>query len=117
MQPRMKRHPQWLSRMHGGHLDVAVRLLPVWIPPGDRSGSSLLGPRAHASLVVVRDVIAWWLHRACELSSPMVGALLGGRHHTTVLSACARVERDLLRDGPRAPILFAVIGEAVRNGS
>lgn len=107
----------WLARTVGGDLDLVVALLPDWIPLQDRSGSWICSPsKRHPGIVVVRQVVAWLLHRALGVSSPVTGEILGGRDHGTILRACERVEREIVAGkGPRLHVLLGWIGNAARG--
>jgi chromosomal replication initiator protein len=51
----------------------------------------MVGPR-HLAMYLLRD--------DAGLSLPQIGALLGGRDHTSVLHACDKISRELEREGP-----------------
>lgn len=57
------------------------------------------GPRRWRSLVRARSVAAYVLRHATSLSYPEVGAMLGGKNHSTMITACRRVEEALAIDG------------------
>ena len=46
-----------------------------------------------------RSVAAYVLRHATSLSYPEVGAMLGGKNHSTMITACRRVEEALAIDG------------------
>ncbi len=58
----------------------------------------LLGPARHATAARPRMVGMWLARRLTSLSYPRIGAAFGGRDHSTVISACRKIERLLTID-------------------
>jgi len=59
----------------------------------------LIGPQRKPRFVEPRQVAIWIVFRSTRASLPRVGALFGGRDHTTVLHSVRRVEARRVRDG------------------
>ena len=57
------------------------------------------GPQRPQTLARVRAVAAYVLRHATAMSYPEIGAMLGGRDHSTMIYACRRVEKALAVDG------------------
>lgn len=55
---------------------------------------ALRGPDKSQVIARVRFVAAYLLRRLTPLSYPKIGAVLGGRHHTSVIHAIDRVNSD-----------------------
>ncbi len=54
------------------------------------------GPHARYRTVArARFECMWLMRRHAGMSFPEIGAYLGGRHHTTVMSGVAKIECDL----------------------
>ncbi|HQZ69734.1 MAG: chromosomal replication initiator protein DnaA [Anaerolineae bacterium] len=53
----------------------------------------LLGPRRSARIVEPRQVAMYLIREETEASYPAIGALFGGRDHTTVLHGCEKIRR------------------------
>lgn len=65
-------------------------------PPSALTGISRLSP-----VVKARHISAYLLKKHTKQSLPQIGRVLGGRDHTTILSACRRVAKVMtLRDIP-----------------
>ena len=58
--------------------------------------SELKGPRRHRNITVPRQIAMYLVRELTDESLPQIGALFGGRDHTTVMNALKRVEA--LRD-------------------
>jgi chromosomal replication initiator protein len=56
--------------------------------------SDLRGPRRSRSFVYARHIAMWLLREHTTLSLPEIGAVFGGRDHTTVLYAIRKVEEE-----------------------
>lgn len=57
------------------------------------------GRRRPQTIVRVRSVAAYVLRHATSMSYPEIGVMLGGKDHSTMITACRRVERALPVDG------------------
>ena len=53
----------------------------------------LLGQRRSARIVEPRQVAMYLIREETEASYPAIGALFGGRDHTTVLHGCEKIRR------------------------
>ena len=53
------------------------------------------GPSRRKELVVVRDLVAYFLRRYAEMSYPAIGRLLGGRDHTTIIHSYKKIQNSL----------------------
>lgn len=58
----------------------------------------LLGPRRSARIVEPRQVAMYLIREETEASFPAIGALFGGRDHTTVLHGCDKISRLVEQD-------------------
>lgn len=58
--------------------------------------SELKGPRRHRNITVPRQIAMYLMRELTDESLPQIGAVFGGRDHTTVINALKRVEA--LRD-------------------
>ena len=52
----------------------------------------LMSQRRTAEVVRPRMIACWLMRKASRMSMPSIGRKLGGRDHTTVLSACRKIE-------------------------
>jgi len=55
----------------------------------------LISSRRHRTLSLARSVAMYLVRKTGRMSFPEIGALLGKRNHSTVISACRRVDRAL----------------------
>ena len=62
----------------------------------------LRGKARHKEIVAPRHLAMYILREDARLSYPQIGALLGGRDHTSVLHACEKIGADVQRNGPSA---------------
>jgi len=62
----------------------------------------LCGKARHKEIVAPRHLAMYLLREDARLSYPQIGALLGGRDHSSVLHACEKIGRDVERSGPSA---------------
>ncbi len=76
--------------------------------------SALRGAQRHASVVRPRQVAMYLLREACGLSLSEIGALLGGRDHTTVLHGCRQIQRRLAVDAVLAGEIEAIRRDLAR---
>lgn len=67
----------------------------------------------HHPLVHARHVAMWLVRNVLGLSYPATARSFGWKDHTTIMSACRKVEHDIRTDGPRARLLVEVIGRAL----
>ncbi|MCB9734595.1 MAG: chromosomal replication initiator protein DnaA [Deltaproteobacteria bacterium] len=56
------------------------------------SATDLKGPRRHRNITVPRQIAMYLVRELCDESLPQIGALFGGRDHSTVINALKRVE-------------------------
>ena len=71
----------------------------------------LTGPRRFVGLVAFRHVAMWVCREVCDMSYPEIGAAFGGRHHTTIMHAVARVSARPVPYGPLANVLRNLAGD------
>ena len=80
--------------------------------------AALAGPYRNRHLAWPRQEAAWLLYRHTSMSLPMIGRILGGRDHTTIMHAINAVERRR-RDNPdyrfQIEELLALIDRANRE--
>lgn len=55
--------------------------------------SDLMSGRRHRTLSIARGVAMYLVRKTARMSYPEIGALLGKRNHSTVISACRRIEK------------------------
>jgi chromosomal replication initiator protein len=84
--PRTTRGPEAILAAVSRYTGVGLEDLR-----GKSRTQKMVGPR-HLAMYLLRD--------DAGLSLPQIGALLGGRDHTSVLHACDKISRELDRDGP-----------------
>jgi chromosomal replication initiator protein len=60
----------------------------------------LRGKSRTQKIVAPRHLAMYLLREDARLSLPQIGALVGGRDHTSVLHACDKIGREIERDGP-----------------
>lgn len=92
--------------------DVLVRLAAtsVGVTPDEIIGKGRLKPIATA-----RMIVCWIVRRDTKWSYPHIGRLMGKRHHTTIVSACRRVETLQASGDPYTKLLIERIeSEALR---
>ncbi len=84
--------PGWLSRElgllveHEPLLDVAAEAFGVTV-------EDLTGPERTVAMCRYRHITMAAVRQVTDLSFPAIGDLFGGRHHSTVINSCRRVER------------------------
>jgi chromosomal replication initiator protein len=77
---------------------------------------ALIGPQKNTANARPRMLAMWLARRLTSLSYPDIGRAFGGRDHSTVISACRKIERLLTTDAA----LFghtANIIEALKRGT
>jgi len=62
--------------------------------------SEVLGNGRHRRVVMARGVAAYMMRQLTTLSFPEIARALGRRNHSTVATACRRIEGDLAKDAP-----------------
>ncbi len=62
--------------------------------------AELLGRSRTQKVVGPRHLAMYILREDAGLSLPQIGALMGGRDHTSVMHACEKLTREIERDGP-----------------
>jgi chromosomal replication initiator protein len=60
--------------------------------------ADLKGTSRHASVTRPRQIGMYLSRKLCKASFPEIGQKFGGKDHTTVMSACRRVESLLVED-------------------
>lgn len=62
------------------------------------SVEQIKGSNRKRAIVDVRDLVAYILRQYVGLSYPVIGRILGGRDHTTIMHAYSKIERRLKND-------------------
>jgi chromosomal replication initiator protein len=62
----------------------------------------------HKEIVAPRHLAMYLLREDARLSLPQIGALLGGKDHSSVLHACEKIGREIEADGKTAEHARAV---------
>jgi len=62
--------------------------------------AALRGKARNRKIVAPRHLAMYLLREDARLSLPRIGALLGGRDHTSVLHACEKIGTEVARQGP-----------------
>lgn len=78
----------------------ASRILEVVCRELGVQPSEVLGNGRHRRVVVARGVSAYMMRQVTTLSFPEIARALGRRNHSTVATACRRIETDLIADAP-----------------
>jgi chromosomal replication initiator protein len=60
----------------------------------------LMSGRRQRTISLARSVAMYLVRKTAKLSFPEIGMRMGKRNHSTVISACRRIERALLRNEP-----------------
>jgi chromosomal replication initiator protein len=55
--------------------------------------ADLKGPKRHQSVARARQIAMYLARRLCQASFPEIGRHFGGKDHSTVISACRKIER------------------------
>jgi chromosomal replication initiation ATPase DnaA len=82
------------------------------------SGCSLKmirGPRRHKSVSAARAVTMWLLRNVAGYSFPQIGILLGGKDHSSVMTACKVVECQLRHGGGKAELLLEALFQMTKG--
>jgi hypothetical protein len=82
--------------MSEGVQQIALASMKVFGLAGELN--LLLGRDRHKSIAAARHVAMWVTRKRYAMSFPDIGAVFGGRDHTSAMSACRRVEKNI-RDG------------------
>lgn len=64
----------------------------------DVSQQDLLGGTRSARVVLARHTAMYLARRLTDMTYPEIGRAFNGRDHTTVISACTRVEQHMEQD-------------------
>ena len=62
--------------------------------------AALRGKARNRKIIAPRHLAMYLLREDARLSLPQIGALLGGRDHTSVLHACDKISTEVARQGP-----------------
>lgn len=62
------------------------------------SMDQITGPKRTKELVIPRQIAAYILREELSLSYPKIGKELGGKDHTTIMHACEKIEKNILKD-------------------
>jgi len=60
----------------------------------------LMSGRRQRTISLARSVAMYLVRKTAKLSFPEIGARMGKRNHSTVISACRRIERAVVRNEP-----------------
>lgn len=60
--------------------------------------SDLVGQKRNREVVVPRQIAMYLLRTMVDMSLPAIGALFGGRDHTTAMHACNKIKEDAQND-------------------
>jgi chromosomal replication initiator protein len=63
------------------------------------SVNELTGRNRSAKIALQRQIVMHIIREETGASLPQIGAILGGRDHTTIIHGCDRVAGDIERDG------------------
>lgn len=66
-------------------------------------------------ILLPRSIAMWLAYRVFQYTSTEVGRYLGGRHHTTVLNAANRVDRQRIKDPAIDNYIQYIMAEIERN--
>ena len=98
----------WLALATPGAFDVAdyALIIKLVCQSFGVSRIDLISERRTAKIVLPRMIACWLMRHHTTMSLPQIGGRLGGRDHTTVLSAIRKIDRLLAegRDDIRASI-------------
>lgn len=75
----------------------------------------LMSGRRQRTISLARSVAMFLVRKTAKLSFPEIGMRMGKRNHSTVISACRRIERAVLRNEPLA--WSSTIGEREEEAS
>jgi chromosomal replication initiator protein len=75
----------------------------------------LMSGRRQRTISLARSVAMFLVRKTAKLSFPEIGMRMGKRNHSTVISACRRIERAVLRNEPLA--WNSAIGEREEEAS
>lgn len=93
------RHPVQPAPMSEGVQQIALAALKLFgLDPGELT--MLLSRDRHKSAVAARQVAMWVTRKRYKMSFPTIGAVFGGRDHTSVMAACRRVDRNIEAGSP-----------------
>jgi hypothetical protein len=98
----------WLALATPGTFDVAdyAQIIKLVCQSFNVPRIDLISERRTAKIVLPRMVACWLMRYHTTMSLPQIGRRLGGRDHTTILSAVRKIDRLLAqgRDDIRAAI-------------
>lgn len=60
----------------------------------------LMSGRRQRTISLARSVAMYLVRKTAKLSFPEIGTRMGKRNHSTVISACRRIERAVQRNSP-----------------
>jgi chromosomal replication initiator protein len=75
----------------------------------------LMSGRRQRTISLARSVAMFLVRKTAKLSFPEIGMRMGKRNHSTVISACRRIERAVLRNEPLA--WSSAVGEREEEAS
>jgi len=73
--------------------------------------ADLLAKKRTKSVAFARQVAMYLSRELTDCSLPVIGEAFGGRDHTTVLHACARIRDQLIRDQSLAALISQLAGK------
>jgi chromosomal replication initiator protein len=75
----------------------------------------LMSGRRQRTISLARSVAMYLVRKTAKLSFPEIGMRMGKRNHSTVISACRRIERAVLKNEPLA--WSSAVGEREEEAS
>lgn len=72
---------------------AAIRIIREEAEEHGLTKGDIVGPSRERRLVVARDEVAYRMHKELEMTLGAIGEALGGRNHSTIISALRRRER------------------------
>jgi chromosomal replication initiator protein len=94
--------------LNDGRHQMAHRLLRDASDATGVSVEAMVGSCRAQCVHRVRALVAFMARDVCDLTLVELGRVFGGRHHTTMMTACRRAER-LVQTDPSAKALLARI--------
>ena len=75
----------------------------------------LMSGRRQRTISLARSVAMFLVRKTAKLSFPEIGSRMGKRNHSTVISACRRIERAVLKNEPL--VWTSSVGERTEEAS
>jgi chromosomal replication initiator protein len=71
--------------------------------------------KRNKTLVLPRQISMYLIRRLTDLSLPEIGGVFGAKHHTTVLYACKKIDRELNKD-EKLKLTIDSIAQEIKSG-